>query len=95
MTFVVKFRKEMANIAKESVVEKERITPTSAPQKSEVDEIWKQANREIEQNNRDFEAQIIACPQDGTNSKFIRYEGSYTRVRGMFRCQNGHEFFEG
>ncbi len=39
-----------------------------------------------------FENLNPLCPDDGLPSKFERYEGAYTRIHGIFKCPNGHEF---
>lgn len=51
--------------------------------------------RKIQERKQWFENQILSCPIDGKPSKFIRYEGAYTRVMGIFKCEDGHEFPHG
>ena len=57
-----------------------------------ISEIWKQASIEIEEAQKNFEDSRPPCPLDKTPGKFIEYRGAYTRVRGFFECQKGHEF---
>lgn len=72
------------------------MTKESSRTSDEIKEIWKQADRTIERNKVNFEHSRPPCPfGDGTTGKFIEYRGAYTRVRGFFRCKNGHEFYEG
>jgi len=58
----------------------------------EISEIWRLASSEIEEAKNKFENSRPLCPSDKTPGKFIEYRGAYTRVRGFFKCQNGHEF---
>lgn len=52
-----------------------------------------QARVEIAKAKENFEKLIIPCPRDGTDSGFQRYEGAFPVVKGVFKCQRGHEFF--
>lgn len=67
----------------------------SSSVRSKLEEIWARANKDIEETNRDFENSTPPCPQDDTPSRFVGYTGSYTRVRGVFECPQGHQFFSG
>lgn len=49
----------------------------------------------LERRKEWFEKLTPPCPQDDTPSKFIEYTGNYTRVRGVFECQQGHRFYYG
>lgn len=49
----------------------------------------------IERRKEWFENLTPPCPNDGLLSRFVNYDGSYTRVRGKFVCKNGHEFYYG
>lgn len=61
----------------------------------ELREKIKKANIEYKELKTDFENTTFPCPHDGTTTKFVEYVGGYTRVRGLFRCENGHEFYRG
>ena len=63
--------------------------------RSKLEEIWDRANKDIRETDRDFESSTPPCPQDGTPGRFVDYRGSYTRVRGLFECPQGHKFFSG
>lgn len=50
----------------------------------------------IKERREWFESQQPPCPIDGSPGSFQRYEGAYTRVRGVFECKkNRHEFYYG
>jgi transposase-like protein len=61
----------------------------------ELREKIRNANIEYEKMRQEFENQKVECPICHELSNFVRYEGSYTRGRGLFRCENGHEFYKG
>jgi len=59
----------------------------------EVKEYAVQARAEIKKARERFEKLIVSCPQDGTDSSFQRYEGAFPIVKGVFKCEEGHEFY--
>ncbi|GEM_PF-5044250 len=61
----------------------------------ELKESLEKTKKNIAESKEWFESQILPCPIDGKPSKFVRYEGSYTRVMGIFKCEDGHEFPQG
>ena len=85
-----------------TIITKERDNPSHT---SDQNDPWKitgklkqsleETKKNIAESRRLFESQVLACPTDGKPSRFIRYEGSYTRVMGIFRCENGHQFPNG
>ncbi len=52
-------------------------------------QIWKQRSEELKKNFRP------PCDECGKPSQFIKHEGSYTRVWGVYQCPNGHQFIRG
>jgi len=78
------------------VLIKERVANTGSSddltdREREVIERTKADLKRIEENIRSM---IIVCPQDGSDAKFVRYDGGYTRVVGVFRCAEGHEIIK-
>jgi hypothetical protein len=57
--------------------------------------ILENINIKAKERKESFENLTPPCPQDGKSSRFVRYDGSYMRVKGVFRCEDGHEFFLG
>ena len=84
------------NMTKEQVAESQT-TLINSPWEitDKVREEIAKAKVAIEKSGKGFEGLVISCPTDGSNSKFVRYEGSYTRGWAIFRCENGHEFQQG
>ncbi|MFV1917752.1 MAG: hypothetical protein ACC618_04720 [Patescibacteria group bacterium] len=76
------------DMTKEKAVERKELAPVSAG----VSERASRIGRAIQERKDWFENLKPPCPQDGTLGKFIRYEGAHTRVHGIFRCKNRHEF---
>ena len=35
------------------------------------------------------------CPKDNLASEFVKFDGSYTRVRAIYKCPNGHRITRG
>lgn len=58
----------------------------------EVKQILRQGQIDFQKAKEQFESLTPLCPIDGSLGKFVRYEGAYTRVHGIFKCENGHEF---
>ena len=61
----------------------------------EVKRMARDITKKMAEREAEFEKQVIDCPECNSPSKFLEYRGAYTRVRGVFRCENGHEFFVG
>jgi len=83
----------MANMTAEKISARPSITPDPWAITNEVRAHAEQARAEIAKAKENFEKLIIPCPQDGTDSGFQRYEGTFPVVKGVFKCQKGHEFF--
>lgn len=82
-------------MAKENIAERQNTASAPPAVRDEISEIWEQAGKEIGEAKKNFENLRPSCPTDGTPSKFLEYRGAYTRVRGVFKCENGHEFYLG
>lgn len=82
-------------MTKEEILESQSIASGPWIMTDELRERAAQAREGIEKAKENFEKLEISCPEDGSLSKFARYEGAYTRVRGVFKCENGHEFYYG
>lgn len=55
-----------------------------------------EAKEAVERSRKEFENQVRPCPFDGSNSRFLRYEGSYTRGWAIFICEEkGDQFQQG
>jgi len=83
------------DMTEENALERQTTTSTPMAVRNEISEIWEQASEEIAEAKKNFENQRPPCPKDGTPSRFFEYRGAYTRVRGVFRCEKGHEFYLG
>lgn len=84
------------DMTKENALERKDIGTDTGSVRDEVGEIWDRASKEIEEARRNFEKQRPPCPRgDGTPGRFFEYRGAYTRVRGVFKCEKGHEFYLG
>lgn len=83
-------------MTKEQVTERENTASVPTAVRDEISEIWGQASEEIAEAKKNFENQRPPCPRgDGTFGRFLEYRGAYTRVRGVFKCEKGHEFYLG
>lgn len=79
-------------MTKEAIAERQNTASAPTAVRDEISEIWEQASKDLKTAKERFKNLRPLCPEDETPGKFVRYEGSYTRVHGIFRCENGHEF---
>jgi len=80
------------DMKKEEELEEQKLTLPPWAITNDVKEYILKATEAVERSRREFESQILPCPFDGSISKFIRYEGAYTRGWAMFKCQKkNHE----
>lgn len=80
------------NMTKEKVLERETTATSRSTLPEEVKEILREGKIAVEKSRQRFENLKPLCPIDRTPGKFVRYEGAYTRVHGIFRCESEHEF---
>jgi len=83
------------DMTKEKIAERENTAPAPTAVRDEISEIWEQASEEIAETKKNFENLRPPCPTDDTPGRFLEYRGAYTRIRGVFKCKNGHEFYLG
>ncbi len=87
----------MVIITKEKNSDEESLSnsPTGNDINPEARKILENINQRAMERREAFEKSTPPCPQDGKPSVFVRYEGSYMIAKGVFRCENGHEFYVG